>query len=502
MAGPLSATPRALWRGLYGVVAGGLALRVTYALLSESAHHPDEVFQYLEQGHRLAFGYGLVPWEYRFGVRSWLVPLAIAAPLYLCRLLGVDDPAIYVPLVKGLFCLLSVWLIVSVYRIGRNLVSETAGRLAAVFAAFWYELVYFAPRPLTDVVAAYFLVAALAGVTDPPERRRPILLGLCVAGAVALRLQYLPVAGFLLLLAAGSWSRPALGRILGALAGGALLVGALDRLTWGSWFASYYNAYVFNVTHGISSSFSTMRPTWYVSQLGAASGGVFVVVGLLSLAFARRLWVLLVWILAVVGSHSLLPHKEYRFVFAALPVLLVMTAAVTTLVADRVASSRVTRVPQLAVAILALVSVAGMLGVLPRHDASYPVRPLYARQDELRAFAFLSRQLDLAGVWLSGVPWWGSGGYYYLHRDVPLYLATDEEVMRRQGGPRAFASHVVCPVSADEIPGFVRIATFGGLEVRKQLAPPALYATLPSHTKHILQPNVDGVFHPSVTPRF
>jgi hypothetical protein len=65
-----------------------------------------------------------------------------------------------------------------------------------------------------------------------------------------------------------------------------------------------------------------------------------------------------------------------------------------------------------------------------------------------------------------------------------------------------FASHVVCPVSADEVPGFVRVAAFGRLDVRKQLAPPGPFATLPSHTRHILQPNVDGVFHPSVTPRF
>ena len=500
MVEPVSAAPP--WRGLWGVVAVGLGLRIAFALVSESAHHPDEVFQYLEQGHRLAFGYGLIPWEYRFGLRSWLLPLAIAAPLALCRLLGVDDPAFYVPLVKIAFCLLSVWLIVSAYRIGRNLVSETAGRLAAVFAAFWYELVYFAPRPLTDVVAAYFLVAALAGVTDPPERRRPILVGLCVAAGVALRLQYLPVAGFLLLLAAGTWSRPALGRAVGTFAGGALLVGALDWWTWGSWFVSYYNAYAFNVTHGISSSFSAMRSSWYVSQLGAGSAGLFVAATLLGVAFARRLWVLLAWILIVVGAPSHLPHKEYRFVFAALPILLVLTAAVTVLGAERLAPSWLAGAQRLATAALALVSVVGMLGVLPRHDASYPVRPLFARQDQLRAFAFLSRQPDLAAVWLSGVPWWESGGYYYLHRDVPLYFAANEEAIRRQGGPRVFASHVVCPASTDEIPGFARVATFGQLDVRKQLAPGTPFATLPSYTRHLLQANVDGVFRPTVTPRF
>ena len=96
-------------------------------MASESIHHPDELFQYLEQAHRVVFHYGAIPWEFRFGARSWLLALGISAPLGAARLLGLDEPEFYIPLIKLVFSLLSVSLIVSAYRIGRNLVSETVG---------------------------------------------------------------------------------------------------------------------------------------------------------------------------------------------------------------------------------------------------------------------------------------------------------------------------------------------------------------------------------------
>ena len=59
---------------LAAIVLAAFSLRMAADIFLPNIHHPDEVFQYLEQGHRLAFGYGVVPWEYREGVRSWLLP--------------------------------------------------------------------------------------------------------------------------------------------------------------------------------------------------------------------------------------------------------------------------------------------------------------------------------------------------------------------------------------------------------------------------------------------
>src|SRR3569623_3311275 len=40
---------------------------------------PDEIIQSLEQAHRVVFGRGVLPWEFRDATRSWLFPGALAA---------------------------------------------------------------------------------------------------------------------------------------------------------------------------------------------------------------------------------------------------------------------------------------------------------------------------------------------------------------------------------------------------------------------------------------
>ena len=70
----------------YALIATILLVAVVLRILAFSPyaiHHPDEAVQYLEQAHRLAFGSGLVPWEYRFGMRSWLLPVLLAGPMAL-----------------------------------------------------------------------------------------------------------------------------------------------------------------------------------------------------------------------------------------------------------------------------------------------------------------------------------------------------------------------------------------------------------------------------------
>jgi hypothetical protein len=64
---------------LGAVLAGALAIRFLVATVSPTVIWPDEIFQSLEQAHRLVWGFGLVPWEFRVGARSWLLPGFLAA---------------------------------------------------------------------------------------------------------------------------------------------------------------------------------------------------------------------------------------------------------------------------------------------------------------------------------------------------------------------------------------------------------------------------------------
>jgi hypothetical protein len=55
-----------------------LLVRVTAIIAFPSLLHPDENFQLFEQGHRWFFGNGMVPWEFRLGTRSPVMPFPLA----------------------------------------------------------------------------------------------------------------------------------------------------------------------------------------------------------------------------------------------------------------------------------------------------------------------------------------------------------------------------------------------------------------------------------------
>ena len=67
-------------------------LRIAVGLTFPNYIVPDEIYQYLGQAHRLVFGHGYIPWEFRVGLRSWLIPLALAVPMAAARLVD-SSPA-------------------------------------------------------------------------------------------------------------------------------------------------------------------------------------------------------------------------------------------------------------------------------------------------------------------------------------------------------------------------------------------------------------------------
>src|SRR5436190_1767625 len=61
------------------LLAGGV-LRVVLAILHHGVIWPDETYQMTEAAHRVVFGYGIVPWEFQQGLRSWIGPGFLVPP--------------------------------------------------------------------------------------------------------------------------------------------------------------------------------------------------------------------------------------------------------------------------------------------------------------------------------------------------------------------------------------------------------------------------------------
>ena len=159
--------------GLFVVVA--LVLRVGLYLAFPGRVHADETFQYIEQANRLLGQPGIVPWEYVMGVRSWALPAIVAGVLWLARRLSAD-PLFSIEMVSVAFAVLSLVGVVLGYRLGDAKGGRAAAIACACINATSMELVYFAPHPLPDTMAAPCCSAVCSWPEVRPGRGLPAAL--------------------------------------------------------------------------------------------------------------------------------------------------------------------------------------------------------------------------------------------------------------------------------------------------------------------------------------
>ena len=183
-----------VWKYLWLALALAFVARACIALAGDFKLHADEIMQYLEQAHRLVFGNGVIHWEFFYGARSWLVPGLVAGVLALFDGVGLGEPGWYVGGVKLMFCAVSLLIPGGMYFFARQHFGETAARVALIAGAFWYELVGFAHKPMTEFVATAVAMALLALCVRPLRPRTAWLVALLAVMVAAIRLQYAPFA--------------------------------------------------------------------------------------------------------------------------------------------------------------------------------------------------------------------------------------------------------------------------------------------------------------------
>lgn len=446
---------RRCWITLLVIAVAAIVVRVAVALAFPNVAWPDEVFQTAEQAHRLAFGDGLVPWEFREGARSWLFPGFLA---------GVDvvsGPA-YLPATAVVLAAISAIPIAAAFRAvirrGGELVPAA---IAAIVVATWWEVVYFGPKALNEVVAAHLLVGALALLDrDRATVRRLAAAGALTALAIGLRVHLAPCGLVLLVLAWRRADREVL-PFVGAALAVVLALGALDWITWGSPFASYVTTIRFNLLEGRSQLFG-VSPWW--SYLGALAktwqlGGVVLLA--LAIVGARRSPWPLVLAAVIVASHSLIGHKEYRFIYPAI--------AFVAYSAGLGAAELVPRVKR-SIAIACTVAWCALsIGLAVRADTSmtnlggeldHPGWQLANQHDGLVIMRRAGALEPLCGLGLVEVPWYLTGGYTWFDRHVPIEHVFTPRVLARE---TAALDALVAPADKEMPAPYERISCEGGL---------------------------------------
>jgi GPI mannosyltransferase 3 len=416
---------------LAALVLFAIALRLVPVLLVPSLDWPDELFQATEQAHRLVFGTGLVPWEFQLDVRSWLLPGVIAAIMEAARAVG-DGPDAYLPAIAITFAASAAAPVACCFLWCRRRFGVAAACAGGAVVAMAPDLVYLGGRTLSEVVAAHVMVIAMfVALPDPGEVRscrQLIAGGALIALALVLRVQLAPA----LVLVAGLALVRARGRGVGALlvgGGGVLVIAALlDWITLGAPLASMWRYVIVNLLDGVSAS-NGVSPWDFYATWEFDLWSFALAAPLLLAAFgAWRMPMPLVAAAIIVAAHSVIAHKEYRFIYPA--ILLVMISAGLGLAqlaswAEPVVRRRFGAGPAAGAAtasacwaLMCCLVWTGPAFVVLRHVA----------RDELRATMFVEHDPEACGVGLDlglGERDWIYGGYSYLHRPVPRYWFKD-----------------------------------------------------------------------------
>jgi hypothetical protein len=104
---------------LFIILFLSFSVKVSVIWLLPSLHHPDETFQLFEQGHHIAFGYGISPWEFREGIRSLVLPSALAGIFRIASLI-TDRPEIYIGLARAVLTGVSLGAVAALYYYGEE----------------------------------------------------------------------------------------------------------------------------------------------------------------------------------------------------------------------------------------------------------------------------------------------------------------------------------------------------------------------------------------------
>jgi hypothetical protein len=298
--------------------------------------------------------------------------------------------------------------------------------IASAFSAGWYDLVYFGSKPLTEPIAADVLVVAvylatiisIDGMSVSKRRRLLILLGCLLGLAFGIRFHLAPALPFIAAWACHGMVRE---RWLPLLAGGALPLtafGITDWLTWGAPFQSMLNNIWINLVENRSTVYGAAPFYWYFSTSIRLWKWALLPIFTAASAGVRSLPLFAIVSTVIVLSMSVVPHKEMRFIFPAIALIIVLAGAGTALI--------VKQLRQLLPASLTWFSSSLAIVFWLFVSASVATSGLHrlSSNNIIQAETYLHGRRDMCGLGLLGIAWQDTSGYTRLNLSVPITQMT------------------------------------------------------------------------------
>lgn len=424
------------------LLAAGFAVRALSPLLYPNFAHPDEVYQNVEQAYWQLTGHGLLTWEYYYGIRSALFPMFLAWVIKLCWVLGLSTPSAYLALRLSMDAI-SLPIIACAFVWGRRTGLPGADLLSGLLVCLWPDPVYFSSHPLTEVAAAAFLIPGICLAESTPghalKKSGVFAAALLLSAASVLRFQYGPAA--LAVWGILAWrdrrtGLPAavLGGLIPVLAGG-----LSDWISLGRPFQSIWLNFIVNWNYGASSAYGTS--SWYAffGKFALMWDGAFAFILALAAIGALRSRLVALAAVVLLATHMIVPHKEYRFLYAMVPLVLTL-AGIGTARAIEIVSEWSARqpAPQRFAGKNTSIGIAGCVWLIS-------AACLYLNQETLFLFrkntGAVATQFDLARrPNVCGIAEWNiskymlAGEFGFGHRVTVFYPATKAEFLSRQRG--------------------------------------------------------------------
>ncbi|KAG1086988.1 hypothetical protein G6F42_020782 [Rhizopus arrhizus] len=294
--------------------------------------NPDEYWQGQEVAHELVFGNGYLTWEWREKIRSFAHPLAIAFVYKLIQLLGLENTHVLVAAPRYFQATLAAVADVATYTLAKKVIGNDIALSIVPFHNIVFLVQFFDGSK--NIIQQHgngkswvkryrisLVFASIACVMRPTN------------GLIWLFL------GIQLLLCSSSKFKVASNALLICTLVIALDVVVDTRLYNQSWtnFIQHlvFTPYLFfkiNVVNNISLLYGVHTWHWYVSQgipfifttfLPFIGFGFYRIYTTPMFNRIKSLLYLSIWVVIV---YSLLPHKEFRFIFPIVPLILMIAA--------------------------------------------------------------------------------------------------------------------------------------------------------------------------------
>jgi hypothetical protein len=170
---------------------------------------------------------------------------------------------------------------------------------------------------------------------------------------------------------------------------------------------------------------------------------------------ARRSPFLAIFCAIIVVSHSVIPHKEIRFIYPILaPAITLAAMGIVDLLYEIRRGMRFLENPRSVVAVSVAFFFASSALLAAQCSGWYKTRW------GVGAFDRLSSDSSLCGVGIYKAIWWESGGYTHLHRDVPI-IPLESAAQLAKDAPAINA--LIAPAASQDLPaGFTQSQCWQG----------------------------------------